>query len=237
MPGLSRDRKLGFPPITGLLATRHPSLASALLTQHIDLPSTYGLAWREQEERLEPRGVPGVRRVLFSVAVISSVFLISLLASRPPAPKSAKAPESEFSAGRARAVLDKLVGDGVPHPTGSAANDAVRARIIEEFSSLGYAPEVQTGFACDGYSTCATVNNVVARLDGAEPGQSVLLAAHYDSVHAGPGASDDGVGAATVLECARALKTVPALRHSVIFLIDDGEEAGLIGAQIGRAHV
>jgi len=104
------------------------------LTQHIDLPSTYGLAWRAREVRLEPRSVPGVRRVLFSVAVISGVFLISLLASRPPTPKSAKAPESEFSAGRARAFLDKLVGDGVPHPTGSAANDAVRARIFEEFS-------------------------------------------------------------------------------------------------------
>src|ERR1700758_5558480 len=37
-------------------------------TQHIDLPSTYGLAWRAQEVRLEPRSVPGVRRVLFSVA-------------------------------------------------------------------------------------------------------------------------------------------------------------------------
>src|SRR5579863_4162613 len=187
---------------------------------------------RAQEVRLEPRSVPGVRRVLFSVAVISGVFLLSLLASRPPAAQSAKAPESEFSAGRARAVLDKLVGDGIPHPTGSAANDAVRARILEEFSNLGYAPEVQTGFGCDEYGTCATVNNVVARLDGAEPGQAVLLAAHYDSVPAGPGASDDGVGAATVLEVARAYKSLPTPKNSIIFLIDDGEEAGLLGARV-----
>ncbi len=212
--------------------TDHESLVAAFLTQHIDLPSTYGLAWRAQEVRLEPRSVPGVRRVLSSVAVISGVFLLSLLASRPPWPKSAKVPESEFSAARARVVLDRLVGDGIPHPTGSAANDAVRARILDEFSKLGYAPEVQTGFACDEYGTCATVNNVVARLDGSEPGQSVLIAAHYDSVAAGPGASDDGVGAATVLECARALKTRPWPRHSIIFLIDDGEEAGLIGARV-----
>ena len=181
---------------------------------------------------MEPRSVPGVRRVLFSVAVISGVFLLSLLASRPPAAKSAKAPELEFSAGRARVVLDRLVGDGVPHPTGSAANDAVRARILDEFSKLGYAPEVQTGFACDEYGTCATVNNVVARLDGSEKGQSVLIAAHYDSVPAGPGASDDGAGVATVLECARALKTRPWPRHSIIFLVDDGEEAGLLGAHV-----
>jgi hypothetical protein len=91
---------------------------------------------------------------------------------------------------------------------------------------------VQSGFACDEYGTCATVNNVVARLDGAEAGQSVLLAAHYDSVPAGPGASDDGVGVATVLECARALEVLTKPRHSIIFLVDDGEEAGLIGARV-----
>ena len=50
------------------------------------------------------------------------------------------------------------------------------------------------------------MQNVVARLEGTEQGPAVLLAAHYDSVAAGPGASDDGTGAATVLEIARALK-------------------------------
>ncbi|MGH9748291.1 MAG: M20/M25/M40 family metallo-hydrolase, partial [Candidatus Acidiferrales bacterium] len=165
-------------------------------------------------------------------ATLFGIFLLSLVGSRPPSAQPISAPDSEFSAGRARAILETLVGDGTPHPTGSAANDAVRARILEEFSKLGYAPEVQTGFACDEYGTCATVKNVVARLDGSEPGQSVLLAAHYDSVPAGPGASDDGAGAATVLECARALKALPKPRHSVILLIDDGEEAGLIGAHV-----
>src|ERR1700722_19094221 len=50
------------------LATSHaanlnfyaPLLARRLpLTHHIDLPSTYGLAWRAREVRLEPRSVPG----------------------------------------------------------------------------------------------------------------------------------------------------------------------------------
>ncbi|MGA8145343.1 MAG: M20/M25/M40 family metallo-hydrolase [Candidatus Acidiferrales bacterium] len=181
---------------------------------------------------MEQDGVPGVSRILFSAVALFGVFLLSLLGLQPPAPKPVNAPDPEFSAGRAREVLARLLGDGAPHPTGSIANDAVRARILEEFSKLGYVPEVQTGFACDEYGTCATVNNVVARLDGAEPGHSVLLAAHYDSVPAGPGASDDGAGAATVLECARALKALPKPRHSIIFLIDDGEEAGLLGARV-----
>ena len=60
----------------------------------------------------------------------------------------------------------------------------------------------------------------------------MLLAAHYDSVPAGPGAGDDGVGVASVLEIARVLKQQPARRHPIILLIDEGEEAGLLGARL-----
>jgi hypothetical protein len=128
--------------------------------------------------------------------------------------------------------LAALVGDGAPHPIGSAANNVVRGKILQFLSQSGYQPEVQPGFACDEYGTCGAVKNVVARLDGAEAGQAVLLAAHYDSVPAGPGASDDGVGTAAVLEIARALKSLPKPHHSIIFLIDEGEEAGLLGARV-----
>ena len=139
-----------------------------------------------------------------------------------------------------------LLGSGLPHPTGSAANDAVRDQITDELTKFGYSPEVQAGFACDEYGTCADVNNIVARLDGMDVNSSknsatggaqsthpaVLLAAHYDSVAAGPGASDDGAGVAAVLEIARALKSLPLPRHSIILLIDDGEEGGLLGARV-----
>jgi Peptidase family M28 len=184
------------------------------------------------EERLRPEGPPGVRRILFSSIVLFGIFLLSLLGIKPPAASPATIPDTEFSAARARAILERLVGDGAPHPSGSAVNDAVRERILDELTKLGYSPEVQTGFACDEVGRCATVKNVVARLDGAEPGPSVMIAAHYDSVAAGPGASDDGSGVVTVLESARALKSLPKPRHSIILLIDDGEEAGLLGAQV-----
>jgi hypothetical protein len=174
----------------------------------------------------------GMRRILFAAAVLAAVLLFTLWGLRPPAPKPANAPATEFSARRAQAILNRLVGDGSPHPTGSAANDTVRARVLAEFEQLGYKPEVQTGFACDEYGSCGTAKNVVARLEGQQSGTAVLLAAHYDSVPAGPGASDDGAGTATVLEVARALKSLPQPRHSVILLIDDGEEAGLLGARV-----
>ncbi|HYL45714.1 MAG TPA: M28 family peptidase [Candidatus Limnocylindrales bacterium] len=169
---------------------------------------------------------------MFALAVLAAAFFLSLRGLRPPSPKPLEAPATEFSAARAREVLNRLVGDGVPHPTGSVANAVVRARIVQEFSHLGYSPEIHSGFGCDEYGSCAAVNNVVALLPGEEGSPSVLLAAHYDSVAAGPGAFDDGAGAATVIEIARALKAGPRPRHSIVLLIDDGEEPGLLGARV-----
>ena len=149
---------------------------------------------------------------------------------RPPAPRPASAPATEFSAGRAREVLRQLVGDGRPHPVGSAADERVRQTIVGLLAGLGYAPRVEEGFACHWRGNCARVRNVVARLDGREPGAAVAVAAHYDSVDAGPGASDDLAGVAAVLEIARALEAGPRPRHAVVLLLDEGEETGLIGA-------
>ena len=180
---------------------------------------------------MEPDSFRGGRGFSLALALMGLIFCFSLLAIRPPAPKPASAPAAQFSAGRARAIQSALTGDGIPHPIGSHQNDVVRQRIMDRFTQLGYEPQVQTAFDCDEYGTCGTVKNVLARLDGTELGAAVLVAAHYDSVPAGPGASDDGSGAATVLEIARALKAMPPLRHSVILMIDDGEEAGLLGAR------
>jgi hypothetical protein len=183
---------------------------------------------------LKSESLPGIRRILSALAALAVIFFCSLEGARPPASQPADVPATQFSGGRAREILNRLVGDGVPHPVGSAADDVVRGRVIQELTKFGYKPEVQSGFACDEYGTCATVKNVLARLDGSESTSSgsVLVASHYDSVPAGPGASDDGVGTAVVLEIARALKSLPQPRHSVIFLIDEGEEAGLFGARV-----
>src|SRR5690606_11536726 len=99
-----------------------------------------------------------------------------------------------------------------------------------EFGQLGLQARVQRRFACGG-SACATVENLVAHLPGTRPDNAVLLAAHYDSVAAGPGASDDGAGVAVLIETARALRAGPPLARDVWLLASDGEELGLIGAE------
>ncbi|MFZ0923977.1 MAG: M20/M25/M40 family metallo-hydrolase, partial [Candidatus Acidiferrales bacterium] len=167
---------------------------------------------------------------VLALALYALVIGLTVLRAQPSAPKPADAPADEFSGVRAKAILQQLVGNGVPHPVGSAANAAVRDAIVAQLTKLGYQPRVQEDFVCDETGGCGDVKNILARLDGQEPGPAVMVAAHYDSVPAGPGASDDGAGTVSVLEIARALKASAPPRHPVIFLIDEGEEAGLFGA-------
>lgn len=176
----------------------------------------------------EERSRGGV--LILTLALYALVICLTVLRVRPSTVEPSDAPASEFSGVRAKALLQQLVGNGVPHPVGSVADAAVREAIVARLRQLGYQPCVQEDFVCDSSGACAVVKNVLARLDGQQSGPGVMVAAHYDSVPAGPGASDDGAGTVSVLEIARALKASSPLRHSVIFLIDEGEEAGLLGA-------
>ena len=87
-----------------------------------------------------------------------------------------------------------------------------------------------------------TARNVVAVLpgDGTRRGGSgrdaILCMAHYDSVFAGPGIGDDLAGVAAWLEVARALASGPAPERDVILLFEDGEEQGLLGAELFAEH-
>ncbi|MEA2564299.1 MAG: hypothetical protein QOH06_5803 [Acidobacteriota bacterium] len=193
-----------------------------------------------REEIREERGSWGLvlGLVLFALAL-----LMVRARLEPPAPKGADAPAAEFSGARAVALLRALAGDGSPHPSGSPANDRIRETIVAELRRVGYEPTVQEGVACSPGGNCALVRNVVARqgvplkgkglfqhLDGQD--RAVLLMAHYDSVQAGPGVGDDLSGVATVLETARALKAGPPPERPVILLLTDGEEIGLLGAEL-----
>jgi Peptidase family M28 len=173
------------------------------------------------------------------IAVVGAALLlaVTLLAYRTPVPLPANAPATVFSAVRARDILKELVGDGVPHPIGSAADARVRDRIVKRLSALGYTTELQSGVACNTYGECGTPTNIVATRGAIGGDDAVMIAAHYDSVPSGPGASDDGVGVANLLEVARVLTALPATRHPIVLLVTDGEEAGLLGAQLfAREH-
>lgn len=151
----------------------------------------------------------------------------------PVSPLGADAPLAEFSAGRAAKALATVLGDQQPHPVDSSSASSVRERITSTLASLGYQVEVQDTTSCRNarFTTCARVRNLIAVHEGSAVGQAVLLSAHYDSVPAGPGANDAGSAVGALLEVARLLKSRPVGKNAVILLFNEGEEAGLLGAE------
>jgi hypothetical protein len=166
--------------------------------------------------------------ILVLAALAAKSFLLSV-----PALRTHNAP-GDFDAVRAKARLAFILGDQRPHPVDSAADDAVRARLVTTLQQMGLQPIVRDQVACNDFQkvrviACARVRNVVAIL-GPHTGKALLLSAHYDSVPVGPGASDDGIGVATLLEVGSILKDRP-LKRPVMLLFNEGEELGLNGAR------
>jgi len=159
-----------------------------------------------------------------------------------PEPQSTAADAATFSSARAMAYLPGIASE--PHPLGSAAHDDVRDYVLGELRTLGFEPQVQTGVGrmIDGpIGTIGAVENILVRIPGtagtAEGNKAVVLSAHYDSVDLSPGAADNGASVAAVLETLRALQAGAPLQNDVIALFTDGEEAGLLGAELfGAEH-
>lgn len=182
---------------------------------------------------------PGSRWLVIGLAQLGLVLVLALCRQRPPAPQPASASPQLFSAERARAVEERLLAGLGPHPLGSSDNAQLRERLVAELRSLGLSPQLQTHEVCGKRDHCSLPVNVLAEVPGREgtagSAVTVLASAHYDSVAVSLGASDDGAGVAALLEVARAIKMDAdrghALRHRVLFLFDDGEEGGMIGAR------
>ncbi len=150
-------------------------------------------------------------------------------------PKTVAVSEEGLDPKRIALDLEAMVGDGVPHPMGSEASERVAARLVDTLHELGYLPQLDSRFVCSPMAMCGRPQNVMARLAGTSSASAILVTAHYDSTPATPGAYDNALGVAVVLELARILSaSKPA--HDIIFLFDDGEEVGLLGAEAFSRH-
>jgi Zn-dependent M28 family amino/carboxypeptidase len=89
--------------------------------------------------------------------------------------------------------------------------------------------------------------NVLAKLPGkTHPDETILLAAHWDTFGLGdpdsqgrrirPGANDDGLGIAGVLELARAFSRAPRAERTLVFAAWTAEESGLLGSETYGQH-
>jgi hypothetical protein len=210
------------------MSTRHPTPESESPPEPAADPSqTSTTSWRE-----------------CSVALVILLALCLLVnqCHQAPAALGSDAPDERFSAERAHEILKRLLDDERPHPIGSTANDGVRERLILELRDLGLRPVTSDDWVSNEHEPAkerewvtglARARNVVVELPSSNPElPAIMLACHYDSVPAGPGAGDDGAAVAALLEVARALNSKERpLSRPVILLFTDGEELGLFGAQ------
>jgi Zn-dependent M28 family amino/carboxypeptidase len=83
--------------------------------------------------------------------------------------------------------------------------------------------------------------NILVKIDGTDApairSQGVVFSAHYDSVSTAPGATDNGMGVATLLQMVEYL-SVPERRprRTAVFLFNNGEEDGLNGVHAYFEH-
>ncbi|HEU4540927.1 MAG TPA: M20/M25/M40 family metallo-hydrolase [Jiangellaceae bacterium] len=154
-------------------------------------------------------------------AALLALTLVAALPVVPPQAVPADVSDSTFSAERAMQDLEMVAA--VPHPTGSAAQQRVREYLVAQAEGLGLPTEVQQDAG-------SGAENVIVRMAGrANSAHDVLITAHYDSVPSAPGAADNGMAVAAMLETMRVLQAQEPLANDIVFLFTDGEERGLKG--------
>jgi hypothetical protein len=108
------------------------------------------------------------------------------------------------------------------------------ARIVDKGVPMRIEANVKNTF----YDQDLTAFNVLAEIPGTDPqlkDEVVMLGAHFDSWHAGTGATDNAAGSAIMMEAMRILKaTGLPLKRTVRIGLWTGEEQGLLGS---RAYV
>eukprot|EP00164_Ancoracysta_twista_P009692 GFYU01014428.1.p1 GENE.GFYU01014428.1~~GFYU01014428.1.p1 ORF type:complete len:716 (+),score=163.59 GFYU01014428.1:332-2479(+) len=154
-----------------------------------------------------------------------------------PTPKETDAECDDFSEGRAREHIEYLtetIGVRYEKTDRELAVEYIR-RKLESIQAL------------DKDLVIEGVTNIAAKLPVSKQssrlpysGSSVVIAAHYDSVSSGPGATDDALGVGVALEVLRMLTVKKArgmeLTHDLIVLFTDQEERGLVGSIDWLAH-
>ena len=100
-------------------------------------------------------------------AILLGAVVFGIAGTFPPRDAPPSAPVEVFSAQRAMQHVERIAA--VPHPTGSAAHDAVRDYLIDQLQSLGMIVEIQHGGgAADSGRPPTPLQNIIARRPGAD---------------------------------------------------------------------
>ena len=166
-----------------------------------------------------------------SILTISFVVFWIFYAQMPAADSHLNKPLSEFSSKRALKTVAVL--SQKPHYIGTKNHEQVVTYIQSELQKMGLSSQIEEGFSLTDWGNLVKSRNIVAKIPGYSSSKALLLLSHYDSApHSkSHGASDDGVGVATILEGLRAfLHNKTGHKNDIIVLFSDAEELGLNGA-------
>src|SRR5262249_3515463 len=125
-----------------------------------------------------------------------------------------------FSESRAQPLVQKLAGEIGPRVMGTPQHQRAAAWLVDELRKI---PRVEVVIQDDEIVEPTLlaplawyrVRNVLARLPG-HSADAILLSAHYDSPSESPGAGDDAMAVAAVIETLRAMAAEPEARNTVV---------------------
>ncbi|XP_017781638.1 PREDICTED: endoplasmic reticulum metallopeptidase 1-like [Nicrophorus vespilloides] len=182
--------------------------------------------------------------VVFFLLQFYIVFYVESILPKPLKLSDEISQPNAYIAERAQKHLKALTDLG-PKVVGTAVNEQLaRDYIYNEIKNIeGLASKKQLieialqkvsgsyylDFKPHGFITAYNnVQNIIVKVKGVNATSSLLINAHYDSVPSSPGASDDGIMCATMLEVLRKLVVSDERpKHNVIFLFNGAEETGL----------
>jgi hypothetical protein len=172
-------------------------------------------------------------------ALLGLYYLVYTTDSQLPSPLDSSDEQTHvdaFITERARRDL-KMLTDLGPREAGNYTSEVLAVdllkRIINNITETAHKNqllELDLQIIRTNYSLKFT--NIVVKLYGSgNASRNVLINSHFDSVPDGPGASDDGINCAVMLEILRKLSRQPHRpSNNLIFLFNGAEESGLFGS-------
>jgi hypothetical protein len=143
--------------------------------------------------------------------------------------------------------IDFLADDTLEgREAGSRGGAAAANYLAKAFADAGLVPAGDAGSYFQGFhGNCRNILGLREGSDGALRHEVILIGAHYDHVGYGRrgnsygplgyihnGADDNASGVSAILELVDAVKQLPmAPRRTLLFVLWDGEEAGLLGSR------
>lgn len=163
---------------------------------------------------------------------------------------AASSPGENYAVVRDESAVDPVTLQGWLHGDAAASLFSAAGYDLDELRVRARSPDF-AAFELDDVTFGADLlvkveniesSNVLAKLPGSSrPDEILMLSSHWDAYGLGepdkegrtvrPGANDDALGTAGVLEIARVLAAGPPLQRSVVFAVWTAEESGLLGSE------